>query len=80
MTTAQKLAANDNLAKVRTAIRTAGAPVTKAQTRDILGWRHMPEWEFSELESRGWIRRVANIPGVHCVDARYELTKPGTGR
>lgn len=73
-------ALNARIADTFAAFRAAGAPTTIAHVRDALNWRHMPVWETEQLVARGWLRRVANVAGVDCVDGRYEPTKVGTGR
>lgn len=73
-------ALNARIADVFTAFRTAGKPETIRNVQDVLGWRFMPVWETEQLVARGWLRRVQNVPGVDCVDGRYEPTKIGTGR
>lgn len=73
-------ALNARLADVFAGYRAAGAPATVRQVQGALGWRFAPVWETEQLLERGWIARVANEPGVHCVDGRYAPTKPGTGR
>lgn len=73
-------ALNARIADVFAAFRKAGKPETIAHVQDSLGWRFQPVWEVEQLVARGWLRRVANVPGVHCVDGRYEPTAPCSGR
>jgi hypothetical protein len=73
-------ALNARIADVFSAYRAAARPETVRHIQDALGWRFAPVWETEQLVERGWLRRVANVPGVDCVDGRYEPTKPGTGR
>lgn len=73
-------ALNARIADTFAAFRAAGKPETVRHVQDALGWRFAPVWETEQLVSRGWLRRVANVPGVDCVDGRYEPTKAGTGR
>lgn len=65
-------AQNAKIADVFAVVRRAAEPLTIAQMRDALGWRHMPLFEVEQLVAKGALRRVANTPGVHCVDGRYE--------
>lgn len=63
------------IASVLTAFSKAGKPSTIAHVQDDLGWRFQPVWEVEQLVARGQLRRVANVPGVHCVDGRYEVAR-----
>lgn len=73
-------ALNARLADVHAAFRGASAPMTIRHIQDALGWRFAPVWETEQLVARGWLVRVANEPGVHCVDGRYVVAKVGAGR
>ncbi len=77
-------AQNAVLADTLGLIKAHGSPVTKRAVaeayRDMTGDTLAYDWAFEQLERRGWIKRVANTPGVHCVDGRYVATRPGTGR
>lgn len=66
-------ALNARIADVHSAFRAAGKPMTIANVQDALDWRFAPVWETEQLLARNVLRRVANIPGVHCVDGRYEV-------
>lgn len=68
----QTAALNARIADVHAAFRKAGKPMTIAHVQDALGWRFQPVWEVEQLVARGALRRVANTPGVDCVDGRYE--------
>jgi hypothetical protein len=59
---------------VYTALKAAPGS-TAAHVQEALGWRHLPVWEIEQLQAQQRIRRLANTPGVHCVDGRYEVAR-----
>lgn len=77
-------AQNAILADTYALIVSAHEPVTKRWVAEAYEAKHNArlafDWAFEQLESRGWIVRVANVPGVHCVDGRYQAAKAGSGR
>lgn len=82
--TSNAAAQNAILADVHALIRASAVPVTRraiAEAYEAKHGRRLPfDWAFEQLESRGWIVRVLNTPGVHCVDGRWIATRPGVGR
>lgn len=66
-------ALNARIADVHAAFRAAGKPATICHIQDALGWRFAPVWETEQLLAKNVLRRVANTPGVDCVDGRYEV-------
>jgi len=67
-------AMNARIADVFAAIKAAPGS-TAPHVQEALGWRHLPVWEIEQLQAQGRIRRLANVPGVHCVDGRYEVAR-----
>lgn len=65
-------ALNARIATVFSAIRASKVPLTASHIRDSLKLNFTPVWELEQLQARGAIRRVTNVPGVDCVDGRYE--------
>lgn len=77
-------AQNAILADTFALILTAGQPVTKRSVSEAYVAKYgRPlafDWAFEQLQTRGWILRLQNTPGVHCVDGRYVAAKVGSGR